>query len=116
MELESLNQINLTTFLGLMALTTVIIGTLKAVRPSWIKGYESIIALVGPAAIGAIVKLAGWGFADVAWWPGFVVGSLAVSVGSGLVHDKLANPLKSLLPLLKNLKEDKPAAAKKKRQ
>ena len=80
---------DLTTYAGIAGLTAFLIEMAKRFAESWMKGKELLFALLLPLVIGVVVKAVGISFGDTLW-PNHLVALVMASVGSGLLHDKVA--------------------------
>lgn len=83
---------DLGTYAGIAALTTLLIGAIKKFWSDWTKGKEPFLAIGIPVLLGVIGKLVSAGFGDVTW-ANHVVALVLAGIGSGLIHDKVVNPL-----------------------
>jgi hypothetical protein len=83
---------DLGTYAGIAALTTIVIGAIKKFWGDWTKGKEPFLAIGIPIILGVIGKLVSAGFGDVSW-ANHVVALILAGIGSGLIHDKVVNPL-----------------------
>jgi hypothetical protein len=83
---------DLGTYAGIAALTTIVIGAIKKFWGEWTKGKEPFLAIGIPVILGVLGKLVSAGFGDVSW-ANHVIALVLAGVGSGLIHDKLVNPL-----------------------
>jgi hypothetical protein len=83
---------SLATYAGLAALTTMLIGAGKKLFGDKIKGKEPLLAIGIPILLGVATKLASISFGDTDWVSHIVALALA-GLGSGIIHDKIVNPL-----------------------
>jgi len=83
-------QFDLTTFAGVAAATTGLIGAAKNLFPKWVTGREPMLALVLGLGLTALSKTLGWGFAATGWLE-MVIAGVGAGVGAGLIHDKVIN-------------------------
>ncbi len=83
---------SLKTYAGIAVLTTMLVGMAKKFFADKIKGKEAWLAIAIPVALGAIAKLTNMGFSEVEWVT-HIVALVMSGVGSGLIHDKVTNPL-----------------------
>ena len=84
-------QFDLTTWVGISAVVTAIVGIVKRFLPN-LKGFEPVVALVLGVALASLAKAAGWGWTELNWVE-LVLAGLTSGVGSGLIHDKVTNPV-----------------------
>lgn len=83
---------DLTTWTGIAAVVTTIIGGLKKFVP-WVSGKEALVALVLGLGLAAVAKVSGLGWSELTWVQ-LVVAGLSSGVGAGLIHDKVVNPVR----------------------
>lgn len=84
-------QFDLTTWVGISAVVTALVGIVKRFLPN-VAGYESIVALALGVALASVAKAAGWGWTQLNWVE-LILAGLTSGVGSGLIHDKVTNPV-----------------------
>lgn len=94
-EPETVSQVemNLRTYAGVAGIVVFLLGLAKHFFPTFIKGKEKLGAVVLNIAVGALSKALNVGFVEVDWILHIVTLASANAIGSGLIHDKLTNPL-----------------------
>ncbi len=83
---------SLATYAGIAALTTMLIGAGKKLFGDKVKGKEPLLAIGIPILLGVAAKLTHISF-DSTDWVSHVVALALAGIGSGIIHDKLVNPL-----------------------
>ena len=84
----------LTSYTGLTTAIAVVVEILKVrITKGWFDGKEQFSALLLAPALGALAKLAKWGFTDVTWDTHITTCVLLGAIGAGLIHDKILNPV-----------------------
>jgi hypothetical protein len=83
---------SLATYAGIAALTTMLIGAAKKLFGDKVKGKEPLLAIGIPILLGVAAKLTSVSFGGTDWVTHVVALALA-GIGSGIIHDKLVNPL-----------------------
>jgi len=89
--------INFTTYTGIALAVTLAVGFVKKLWKDWTKGKEIFLAYGLAVAVGAAAKAFGaFGGPDTGAesWVNHVIALVAAGAGSGLIHDKIVNPLK----------------------
>lgn len=86
-----MESMDLKTVAGIMVATTAAIGGVKKLFREWVKGKEPFLALAIPLVFAVVSKLAGgW---KATSWADLLVAVFFAALGSGLLHDKMTNPV-----------------------
>ena len=98
---ESFGGVNFTTYVGIALFVTMAIGFCKKLWPGWVKGKEIFLAYGLAVAAGVAAKaLGGFGglHSGAESWVNHVIALIGTGAGSGIIHDKIINPLKDKTP------------------
>lgn len=71
--------------------TMAVVGGLKKAFPSWVTGKEPLLAVSVPILFIIVCKVAGL-FKETEWVDA-LIWTFGAGVGSGVLHDKVLNPL-----------------------
>ena len=93
-------ELDLTTFAGIVAATTTLVGMAKVLLPKWVKGREILLSFLIPIFLVSLVKFLGDGFVESSW-SDVLIGAIGASLSAGVLHDKLTSPF------MKKLKKSK---------
>lgn len=88
-------SVDLASYGGIALAVVALIGASKRLFKTWVKGKEPILALAFSLALGVAAKLTGLfpGEPTAAEWLKHIVLLVLTAAGSGLVHDKIVNPV-----------------------
>jgi len=93
---NGLGSVNFTTYAGIAAAVWGAVGFLKGLWKEKLNGKEPLVAMGLAVIIGIAAKLLG-AFdgpkTGAESWIGHLVALIGAGIGSGLLHDKLGNPV-----------------------
>jgi hypothetical protein len=98
---QSFGGINFTTYAGIALFVTMAIGFSKKLWKDWVKGKEIYLAYGLAIAAGVAAKALGaFGglHSGAESWVNHVIALIGTGAGSGIIHDKIINPLKDKTP------------------
>lgn len=86
-------EVDLTTFGGIAAATTFLVGLGKSQLPRLFEGREKLFALAIALILTLTSRFSGIGFQSIQW-PLLIMSGIAAGIGGGLIHDKVTNPVR----------------------
>ena len=86
-----MEAIDAKVFAAIAGITVALVGALKRGFPTWVKGKEDFLSIIFPLLFIIAAKASGQ-FAGTEWTDA-IIWACAAGPASGLIHDKVVNPV-----------------------